>query len=487
MNWTNNGIAICNSFNSSSDFSASTDFSSGAIVAWKDTRNETSTDHGDIYAQIITPTGEGLLKQNGTVIANRTGTQKDPLVCSDGEFGAIIVYVDDNSGWDQVYAQRIDRNGTKMWGDQGIALTNTGYNCSEVQIAASWGTVFVCWTDYRNGNPDIYAQYLHKSGGVFWPQYGVPVCNDTSDQFHPVATHDGNLGTIIAWQDGRSGAGNFDIYAQYVMYYNATKKWSLNGVPICSAPFNQESPMMCNSGEGILNSPIIAWLDHRANSGTGNDVYVQRVNASGSAMWATDGIEVSSAASELEPVIGDDFKSGAIVAWVDTRNADNDIYGQHVDSSGTLLWGANGLNISTAPQDQSTPHIDVLNNGIINYTFFTWQDERDGNADIYVQKVLFNGTCSLPENGVPACIETSMQAKPKIIQTGGYSSAIVIWEDNRSGTTDIYANQIKLNFPPVLVQGPNDASTHVGEILEVSWVLHNDISGGTYRILVNGS
>ena len=48
--------------------------------------------------------------------------------------------------------------------------------------------------------------------------------------------------------------------------------------------------------------------------------------------------------------VSSDGAGGAIVAWHDRRTGSNaDIYAQRVDASGTVLWTTNGVALSTAP------------------------------------------------------------------------------------------------------------------------------------------
>ena len=72
--------------------------------------------------------------------------------------------------------------------------------------------------------------------------------------------------------------------------------WEVNGAPVCTAVGSQEVPVVASDGAG---GAIIAWIDDRVG---GSDVYVQRVDATGTDLWAADGMAVCQATgSQFEP------------------------------------------------------------------------------------------------------------------------------------------------------------------------------------------
>ena len=241
--------------------------------------------------------------------------------------------------------------------------------------------MIIAWHDNRSGtNFDIYAQRVDSSGSALWTADGVPLCTAVSNQLFSAVISDGAGGAIVTWLDFRSGT-NFDIYAQRVNG-SGNALWSVAGVPICTAANNQHDQRIVSDGAG---GGIITWFDVR--SGTDSDIYAQRVNGSGGALWAVDGVPVCTAANnQLTPTIVSDGAGGAVIAWYDYRSGtDYDIYARRVDNSGSALWTADGVPISTTANNQSYPTIvsDGAGGAII-----TWHDNRGGtDSDIYAQQV----------------------------------------------------------------------------------------------------
>jgi hypothetical protein len=78
---------------------------------------------------------------------------------------------------------------------------------------------------------------------------------------------------------------------------------------------------------------ILAWLDGQSG---GSDLYVQKMDAAGTAQWAASGVPVSKA----EPLTGrmaSDGAGGVIVTWIDGRTgigSNQEIYSQRITAAG---------------------------------------------------------------------------------------------------------------------------------------------------------
>ena len=140
-----------------------------------------------------------------------------------------------------------------------------------------------------------------------------------------------------------------------------------------------------------------------------------------------------------------DGAGGAIVTWVDYRSGNGDIYAQRISATGAVLWTANGVALCTATGDQSGPAI-VADSGAPGEAgsgaIVIWQDNRNGAYDIYAQRISAAGTIQWAANGVALCAATGNQWNPAAVSDGG-SGAIIVWLDQRSGDhDDVYAQRI---------------------------------------------
>jgi len=77
------------------------------------------------------------------------------------------------------------------------------------------------------------------------------------------------------------------------------------------------------------------------------------------------------------------------------------------------------------------------NGGVI----MVWEDYRNGTADIFAQRLNAQGVPLWTTNGVAICTATAGQESPVLIFDGS-GGAIIAWQDLRSGNYDIYAQKI---------------------------------------------
>jgi len=146
--------------------------------------------------------------------------QEFPQLAADGSGGAIIVWQDRRpaaGGTTDIYAQRIDSSGTNSWTIDGIAVCNQAGSQTAPRIAPDGsGGAAIAWTDGRTGpNPnDIYAQRIDANGTGLWTANGVGVSSAGGNQRIPVIINDGSNGIIVSWQDSRNDPNRDDVYAQ---------------------------------------------------------------------------------------------------------------------------------------------------------------------------------------------------------------------------------------------------------------------------------
>ncbi len=377
VQWTADGIPISTAADDNQFSTIISDGAGGAIITWQALHSYTEE---DIYAQRINAAGVVQWIANGVPISTAKRGQYHPIIVSDGIGGAIITWYDYRSGTNtDIYAQRISAAGVVQWTANGVPISKSASDLQHPTITSDGtGGAIITWEDYRSGNGSIYAQRINASGVVQWTVDGVPISTDVNYHYYPTIIGDGTGGAIITWYDYRSGT-NTDIYAQRINAAGVVQ-WTANGVPISTAIHGQSSPTIVSDGTG---GAIITWNDNRS----GNlDIYAQRINAAGVVQWTADGVSISTAIhDQTSPTIISDGAGSAIIMWCDLHNFD--IYAQRIDTAGVVQWIADGVPISTAIHDQNSPTFvsDGAGGAII-----TWEDERS-NSDIYAQRVLSNG------------------------------------------------------------------------------------------------
>ena len=169
----------------------------------------------------------------------------------------------------------------------------------------------------------------------------------------------------------------------------------------------------------------------------------ETLKASPELSWIVNGTAICNAIDDQKNLqICSDGESGAIIVWEDRRNGNWDIFAQRISSSGQLLWGNNGTAVCTANNGQE--RVQVCTDGL-GGAIITWDDSRTGSErDIYAQKIDSSGNIQWTFNGIVICSAIDYQYDPFIIYDGE-GGAIITWEDYRDGSgsyTDVYAQKI---------------------------------------------
>lgn len=462
--WVQNGISIVSQTYSQRFPKAVSDGAGGAIFVWQDSRSGTPT--WGIYAQRVDGYGNVLWTLNGIPLYTNIYHAYDyPEIASDGAGGAIVVWGDNRNGNYDLYAQRIDASGAVQWTAAGVticaaAADQTGYRI----IQDGSGGAVIAWQDGRSGNADIYAQKIDANGSVQWTADGVAICTNSFEQNAPCLDTDGAGGAIIAWDDHRGGPS--DIYAQRIDA-GGVAAWTANGKVLCSAVNAQQSQCIVSDEAG---GAIVAWRDYRNSANS--LLYAQRIDGSGAVDWTSNGVLVSTSVVDmLRPVIASDDWNGAIIAWSQQGTVDQDIYAQRISYLGYRQWNAGGNVVCGATGTQDYP---VLISDGARGAILTWQDYRAGiDRNVYAQKINVNGAPVWTANGVAACAETSDQVY-ECIASDGVGGAIVAWEDYRNGaSSDIYAQRIERNgywgYPSPTITSVADVPLDQGGLVTVTW------------------
>ncbi len=402
-----------------------------AVITWSDSR----TGSDQVYAQKINKSGDVQWVNNGVEVA----PGKNPAICNDDGNGVIIayeVYVDGTYEED-IYVQRINSSGHKLWGPNGVAISiEMGYQKTARIISDGSGGAIIAWQDQRVGgtdDADIYAQRVDSTGIPQWTLNGTPICTAQNFQGNPEMTTDELGGAIIVWQDKRI---DLDIYAQRILH-DETLFWTINGTPICLEADWQQYPQLCSDGD---SGAIITWEDRRAM--IQYDVYAARIDKTGATPWTLGGVPIcTSDGNQQSPIICTNENGGAYIAWTSLLDGDKNIYAQQIDSTGTSLWTPNGTVICDAAGDQEVS--DICSDDAES-AFIVWEDRRKPNSDIYVNHINASGYV-LWSNGKERCTQPSDQTDPRICSVFGLgSNAIMAWTDHRGGfdNTEIFCASI---------------------------------------------
>jgi len=230
------------------------------------------SDRGDrIYAQRVSSNGILLWGEEGVFVGIVTDDHRDVSIASDALGGAVIVWQEKSDTDMRIRAQRVNAEGMTIWADGGVIVTSMAGaqgNNHDV-ISDGMGNFVVAWdTGSITPDTDVYVQKLDENGTPMWGEEGILVCQDLATesynpanmQSHPQMAADGTGGVIVTWHDRRR-IMNREIFAQRVSAAGEML-WDENGVWLWNIPEDyfgttvRCSGMKMVSGSGIFRKII---------------------------------------------------------------------------------------------------------------------------------------------------------------------------------------------------------------------------------------
>ncbi len=308
------------------------DGSGGVLVAWA---QEVSTGISRVYVQRVN--ASGIKQWPSPVAASNPFSYLDSLAVAAGYQSMFIVFRADVS----IYAAHITAGGAlSSPGAPGLYLgtgrTFGAETCAVPDGSGGYGAIFT-WADVTK---NIMAQRVVVAGGAISSGWNsgspVTICNTTGDGYYPSAAVDGSGGALIAWTEiSYLPSTKTEIRVQKVSG-GGVPQWTANGVVMVDSSvvggstlwqLGETTSTVASDGTG---GAYVAWNDWR-NDVTGglqsDDIYAQRVNASGVAQWAAGGINILqyAAGSQRRPRMVSDLAGGALVTFQDNYGYSWDI------------------------------------------------------------------------------------------------------------------------------------------------------------------
>ena len=363
------------------------DGSSGAIIVWMDWESNR------VRAQRVDSSGDALWDPNGVTLSGAVGyaTPVSPRAISDGAGGVVVSWTTAHEEMDEqdVCVQRVGPLGDLLWGEEGIALGKGLCLPGSVELASDGaGGAVVAWYDDETGaESDVYAQRVSADGDVLWGAGGIEICGVPDGQYCPQVVGDGANGAIVAWWDYRNGGEESDIYAQRISAAGSVL-WTTGGVAVCAAEGRQCDVRLLDDGAG---GAVLAWEDAR---NADFDLYAQRVDPSGTLLWGSEAVPICTEEGWLGRIdLLSDGVGGTILTWADARGLDHqyngtDVYAQRVDPSGTTVWADGGIIVCGGARAHDGARLTGDGEG---GTIAVWADNRTPWWDIYAQRIDENG------------------------------------------------------------------------------------------------
>jgi hypothetical protein len=161
--WSIDGAPLCTEDETQYIYGGVSDDDGGAIYVWHDNRGVTT----DLYISRIDSSAVKPWALNGLPLCAYSGSQLYAEIVPDGAGGAVVCWQDNRTGGDDIYAQRINSSGTLLWTSDGLVVCDEGSDqfypalCSDGENGA-----LITWMDMRVGDPDIFAALVTGIGDL---------------------------------------------------------------------------------------------------------------------------------------------------------------------------------------------------------------------------------------------------------------------------------------------------------------------------------
>lgn len=444
------------------DFDLATDSESNAIVAFGDVRNGNT----DIFAYKITPDGTMLWGENGIDLSNDANSEDEyqATICLTTNDHAIVAWSAVDNTKNYIRLQSIEPDGTLNWGNAGIAYSSETEDYTAPQLVASADGDFILAFYKQTGSPwapirHIYAQRFQETGDIAWvDDILVSDLGGISGWTNLNIKSDNNDGLFIAWHADIDG----DMLNNAMLHHiaaDASTSWPDNGLEIVQQEnFNHFNMQIAGSNDN--GNCYVFW--HKTNGN--QDMFAlmaQAVDANANLLWENTGLELSSMGNNSVLCSGAAIHDNQVfLVYSENISGSNNslIKALALDENGEYLWQDEHLNVSSA--ESGKMHYEV--SGIYNNQLVTiWSDDRNGSSgNIYAQNINLDGTLGITTTLNDDATLSDLQADGTTIE--GFSPSTLSYSVYLpEGTTTVPETTATPNDPNATVE-ITDATTLPG-------------------------
>lgn len=313
----------------------------------------------EIYLGRLSPAG-GIIA-SGVRLTNASGSSRiSALLWNGSAFG--VSWFDGRIGTDEIMFRHASSSGELIGSENQISTDGGSYSPSAAWTGSEYG---VSWVDDRDGNWEIYFARLTEEGALLGTN--IRVTNDPADsQRSSLAWTGSEFG--VSWNDNRDG--NSEIYFRRISDIGDLVE---DSVRVSNEDGDSFYPSLAWTGSEYG----IAWHDFR----DGNwEIYFTRLSATGALMASDIRITNDPAYSGSASLVWNGAEYA--LCWNDSIfDSDLEIFFRRMDGDGSLIDDA--IRITGAFGNSENPSLVWTGSeyGI------SWNDDRDGNAEIYFARV----------------------------------------------------------------------------------------------------
>lgn len=241
----------------------------GAFIFWLENLNQKIV----LLGQHADSTGS---KRWGTKPLVISKLENNVLNYSVGALGSGIYIAITYQGTNKIiYQNLLSDKGKLLWGNDGKLLTFQSGSQTNPQFAFVDSSVVVSWTNDFEKVKDVFIQRFDVKGNRMWGNNGRRIINIKGNQFGQRIVYDQRGGVVLAWIDKRENNSDANLYIQK-LDLNGRFVWDSSGVMISSSKNIEKSYLnLIPDGDGGAVAVFKSTSDNR------NNIYGQKIFSTG--------------------------------------------------------------------------------------------------------------------------------------------------------------------------------------------------------------
>jgi hypothetical protein len=372
--WRNGGVEICHQSTADAHFSAVTDSEGGVIIVWEDSRE--GRYNTDIYAQRLDEHGNMVWGSDGVPLCTAEHQQQFPEAVSDQHGGGFVFWTDYRNGNADIFGCHLNPRGTVV---HRFAICTEKDDQTDLAVAASnSGSACLVWVDHRYDFPGIYAQLIDRNDSLRWRADGLPICTGVYQQESPAVASVNDSTFLVVWADYRARLAK--VFTQFVDF-DGHMLLPSGGSAVAASAGPQYIPTICAADSTL---PVVTWLQY----GRGARMFQQRIGIIGPRERTTSfGISESSLAQFWSNSVADG-RGGSFTIWLEYKGGKIEIFGQHTGYDNRLEWVRGGLLLGSAIKKS---HPQIVFDKIQHTLFVAWTSNSTKGSKITVSGMTEGG------------------------------------------------------------------------------------------------
>ena len=349
-----------------------------------------------------------------------------PAVAINGN-SVYVVWTDHRDGNDEIYFKKSSDSGI-TWGSD-VRLTNTSKASDYPDITVSPnGHIHVVWRE-SHGNPQPWQVHYMRSedGGNTWVDVKQLTAYSASYIYHyciPAITSDNNR-LYLVWHDNREGGWHNPYYK---ISTDGGTTWSAD-TRLSNERISSQSPSVASDGSGGVQVVFTS-----TNGATTNSRIYYKKSLNWGSIWGSDVRLCSGSGTSSAPSVAVDGNNVQVIWMCDCdKTGSYELYYRKSSDRGTT-WGSEVQLTETDGNSSCTSGFNKVIAVVGEKVCVVWMDQRDGNWEIYYKESTDGGATW--SDDVRLTDDPATSYCPDIAATT--DEIQVVWQDERDGNYEIY-------------------------------------------------